>query len=671
VPTPLSAGQGEPERAHPLPVAFIDLETRSTISIRDAGASLYAEHPDTDVWMACWAIGDGPIETWRPGAPAPAPLALHVLAGGIVCAHNAGFERAIWLHILGPRYGWPEPRLEQWDCTAARAAAMALPRKLEDAAKARGLPVRKDKVGHSLMLRMARPRSANGAVTWWDEPAKLERLEAYCRQDVEVERALHAATRPLSASERELFLLDARINERGIAIDLALVAAAQTMVDQTLTVLSAELRALTGGAVTSTSQLPALLGWLNEQGPVHTIANLDKEAIAELLSWNEEDLPAQARRAIEIRAEAAKTSTAKLRAFRTRACADGRIRDNLMFHGAATGRWAGRGAQLQNLPRSALIKDQDAAIALIMKGEVAKLGPPLTVVSEILRGVLVAAPGHELLAADFNAIEARVLAWLAGEQELIQQFAAGVCPYRRMAGKIYRLPVETADALDKDDRKRWIGKTVVLGAGYQMGTKRFRAECAKKGVALSAAEAEHIIATYRGANPRIVELWRELERAARQAVDQRGALVPAAAGRLRFRAHRGFLWLELPSKRLLAYPRPRIEEREAPWGEPHLIVTYEGKSRFTLQWGREQAYGGRWTENVVQAIARDLMAEGMLRLERAGYPITMTVHDEVISEVVAGFGSVAEFEKLLSTTPPWAAGCPVKAEGWRGKRYRK
>jgi DNA polymerase len=522
------------------------------------------------------------------------------------------------------------------------------------------------------MLRMARPRAINGAITWWNEPARRERLGEYCRRDVEVERALHRRLRPLSAQERELFLLDALINERGIALDLELVSAAEALVNRTATRLNAELRALTGGAVASTAHVGALVRWLNDQDPVHTIESLDQTAIAEILKWTEEDLPARARRAVEIRAEAAKTSTAKLRAFAARACADGRMRDNLMYHGAATGRWAGRGAQLQNLPRPEIVKDPEAAIALIReRGEVDGLGPPLTVVSEILRGVLVAADGHDLLAADYNAIEARALAWLAGERELLKQFAEGICPYRRMAGKAYKLPVEIADALPKDSRERWLGKKVILGAGYQMGAKRFRAACGEEGVTISEAEAELIIGTYRAANPAIVALWYGLERAALQAVAQPGLLVTAAAGRVRFRVRGGFLWLQLPSGRLLTYSKPRIEERETPWGDMRPVVTFLGVDRYSRKWERQQGYGGRWTENVVQAIARDLLAEAMLRLEAAGYRVVFTVHDETVAEVLEDFGSLEQFEELMAALPPWAAGCPVAASGWRGKRFRK
>jgi DNA polymerase len=272
---------------------------------------------------------------------------------------------------------------------------------------------------------------------------------------------------------------------------------------------------------------------------------------------------------------------------------------------------------------------------------------------------------------DFNAIEARCLAWIAGEREQLQQFAQRICPYRRMAGKIYRLPIEAADALAGASSERSMGKATILGAGYQMGAKRFRAELAKNEVHISAAEAERIIATYREASPAIVALWRELERTALQAVAQPGLIVAAAAGRVRMRVRAGFLWLQLPSGRLLAYSKPRLEEREAPWGDLRPVVTFMGVDRYSHQWARQQAYGGRWTENVVQALARDLLAAAMLRLEAAGYKIVLTVHDEIVAEVLKGFGSVQEFERIASEVPPWAAGCPVVAESWRGRRYKK
>jgi DNA polymerase len=649
----------------------LDVETRSAVNLKRDGPWVYARHPSTDLWCACWAIGDGAIQTWRPGDPPPTELVEHVAAGDPLVAHNAmSFERVIWRHVLAARYGWPEPTLEQWHCTGALAAAMSLPRSLDDAARALGLPAQKDMVGHRLMLQMARPRlvEPDGSMIWWDVPDKVGRLIAYCQQDVEVERALLQRLRPLSDAEREVFLLDARTNERGVAVDRDLVGAAEALVTETQAQLDAEMRRLTGGVVEAATQSGRLLTWLRARGV--EADSVDKPAVAELLGTN---LPDDVRRVLEVRAEAARNSTAKLKAFRARTCGDGRLRDNLLYHGAGTGRWSGKGVQLQNLPRASIVVDTEAAITAIRQREEpwwidAFYGPPLGVVSDCLRGMLIASPGLELIAADFAAIEARVLAWLAGQRDLIRLFAMGGDAYCHMAAEIYG---RSADAIAKGSVERQLGKQAVLGCGYGLGAPKFRTTCAKAGIQIDEALAERVVQTYRTTNGRIVALWRELERAALRAVEQPGLIVSASAGRVRFRIKGDFLWLILPSGRPLAYAKPRIEDRETPWGELRPQVTYLGVNSITRAWERQSAYGGKWTENVVQAVARDLLAAAMLRLEKAGYPIVLTVHDEIVAEVPAGSGSVEEFEAIMCQLPDWATGCPVAAEGWRGLRYRK
>jgi DNA polymerase len=648
----------------------LDVETRSAVNLKRVGPWVYAQHPSTGPWCTCWAIGDGAIQTWRPGDPAPAELVEHVTAGYPIIAHNAmSFERVIWRHVLATRYGWPEPTLAQWHCTGALAAAMALPRSLDEAARALGLPVQKDMAGHRLMLQMARPRliEPDGSIVWWDVPDKVRRLIAYCRQDVEVERALHQRLRLLPDGEREVFLLDARINERGIAVDLELVEAAEALVAESQAQLDAEMRKLTGGVVEKATQSGRLLTWLHARGV--EADSVDKPAVAELLDTG---LPDDVRRVLEVRAEAARSSTAKLKAFRARTCRDGRLRDNLLYHGAGTGRWSGRGVQLQNLPRPSVVADTEAAITAIKREEHwwidAFYGPPMAVVSDCLRGTLIASPGMELIAADFAAIEARVLAWLAGQRHLIRLFATGGDAYRHMAAEIYR---RSADAIAKGSIERQLGKQAVLGCGYGIGAPKFRATCAKAGIRIGEAMAERVVQTYRTTNGRIVALWRGLEHAALRALEQPGMIVPAAAGRVRFRINDDFLWLVLPSGRPLAYAKPRIEDVETPWGELRPQVTYLGVNSITRAWERQSAYGGKWTENVVQAIARDLLAAAMLRLEQAGYPIVLSVHDELVAEVPAGADSVEEFEAIMCRMPDWAEGCPVAAEGWRDLRYRK
>ena len=425
---------------------------------------------------------------------------------------------------------------------------------------------------------------------------------------------------------------------------------------------------LTGGVVEAATQSGRLLTWLRARGV--EADSVDKPAVAELLGTN---LPDDVRRVLEVRAEAARSSTAKLKAFRARTCGDGRLRDNLLYHGAGTGRWSGKGVQLQNLPRPRIVVDTEAAITAIRQREEpwwidVFYGPPLGVVSDCLRGMLIASPGMELVAADFAAIEARVLAWLAGQRDLIRLFATGGDAYRHMAAEIYG---RAADTIAKGSVERQLGKQAVLGCGYGIGAPKFRTTCANAGIRIDEALAERVVKTYRTTNGRIVALWRELEHAALRAIEQPGLTVPAAAGRVRFRKKGDFLWLVLPSRRPLAYAQPRIEDVETPWGELRPQVTYLGVNSITRAWERQSAYGGKWTENVVQAFARDLLAAAMVRLEQAGYPIVLTVHDEIVAEVPAGSGSVEEFEAIICQLPDWATGCPVTAEGWRGLRYRK
>ena len=237
-----------------------------------------------------------------------------------------------------------------------------------------------------------------------------------------------------------------------------------------------------------------------------------------------------------------------------------------------------------------------------------------------------------------------------------------------MAAEIYG---RSADAIAKGSFERQLGKQAVLGCGYGLGAPKFRTTCANAGIQIDEALAERVVHTYRTTNDRIVALWRELEHAALRAVEQPGLTVPAAAGRVRFRINGDFLWLILPSGRPLAYAKPRIEDVETPWGELRPQVTYLGVNSITRAWERQSAYGGKWTENVVQAVARDLLAAAMLRLEQAGYRIVLSVHDEIVAEVPAGAGSLQEFEAIMCQLPDWADGCPVAAEGWRGLRYRK
>lgn len=641
----------------------VDFETRSTVDLRRTGVYRYAQDKDTDVWCMAYAFDDQDPRMWTPGQPVDPELVQYIVQGGELRAWNANFERTIWNEILVTRYGWPKTTIDQWVCTAAEARAMALPGSLELAAKVLGVQEQKDKTGANLMLRMARPRRTeeDGTLIWWDIPERVNRLLEYCKQDVRTEVAIAQAIRRLTETEKQVFNLDQRINDRGVKLDIKLAKAAKKLADAATLEANRAVYDLTHGKVSKITNVGRLTDWLRAQGC--EVDSLDKAGIKTLQETNT-GLIAEV---LTLRAEAGKSSVAKIESMLGAVCRDGRIRGLLMYHGASTGRWAGRLVQPQNFPRGNIPNPEDYIDLVLFRSveEIDALAPPLDVISSMLRAMLVADKGHNLIAADFAAIEARVLAWLAGEEILLKTFREDGDVYKVMASRIYSLP---ADEIQKNQRQ--VGKMAILGLGYGMGAKKFIDSCkAQAGVELQEDEAKAVVQLYRATNKNIVRFWAELNQAAIDAVKEAGSI--KRVGPITYTYRGGYLWCVLPSKRPLAYARPRVVERETPWGSTSEAVSFEGIDSFTKKWDRHELYGGLLAENVVQAVARDIMAAAMLRLEDAGYPIIMSVHDELVAEIPEGFGSVAEFEKIMCQTPDWADGCPINAEGYISKRYKK
>lgn len=661
----------------------IDFETRSPVDLRKTGVTPYAKHADTDVWCAAWAIDDGPIELWKMGDPCPAALAAHVRGGGLLAAWNANFEIAIWRHIMTPRYGWPLPDLTQWRCSMVAAYAMSLPGSLENAAGAIGLDIGKDMSGRRVMLAMSQPRRPRkgepDGLYWWDDEERKAKLYDYCKNDVEVERAIRKRLVSLRPSEQELWFLDQTINARGVSVDVELCRKAKAVVAHVTAQLDDEMREVTGGAVTRCSNIGELKTFVRAAG-LDTEA-LDKEALAELLKGD--DLAPSVRRALELRQEAGKASVAKINALLNGVDTDGRARDLLQFHAANTGRWAGRRFQPQNIRRPTESTDVDHAIGIILDNPPEKAaryldmlyGPPLTIVSDCLRGMICAEPGNVLYAADFSNIEGRVLAWLAGEHGKLDAFRdfdnkTGPDLYKVAAGSIYGVGVA-----EVSKEQRQIGKVSELACGYQGGVGAFQTMAHTYGVKIADELAEKIVKAWRTANPAIKQYWWDLESACFDAVSSPGSLMTCRG--VKFKVVGSFLWLQLPSGRALCYPYPTIQWKEMPWtdddGRPvrKQVVAYKGVNSYTRKWETIYTYGGKLAENITQAVARDVMAEAMVRVEAAGYPVILTVHDEIVSEAPSDFGSLAEFERLMTVLPDWATGLPVAVGGFKAERYRK
>ena len=634
-------------------IVSCDFETRSAVDLRKTGVYKYAADPSTDIWcLAYKAPWSDDVLVWQPGDAIDPYLEDWILAGGLLSAWNSQFERIIWNEIMVGRYQWPATKIKQWRCTMAQASAMGLPRALGQAAAVLGVEEQKDKTGAALMLRMARPRKVNadGSYTWWNTKDKIEQLVAYCRQDVRTELSVAETLNAMPDAERRLYQLDQRINDRGVKVDIDLIERVSKLANTASENIDAEMKRLTNGQVKAATNAMDLTAWL--RGYELNVNSVDKQTVTRLLAVD--GLHPIIKQVLRLRQDGAKSSTAKYDAMVNAANADDRMRGLLMYHGAATGRWSGRLVQPQNFPRPQKKQDELDEIIAKLKADkdVSEHGAGTVLASDLLRSMLIAEDGHRLMFADYSAIEARVLAWVAGQNDLVETFRKGGDVYKEMASAIYNVNVENVT-----DGQRQVGKMAILGCGYGMGGKRFAEQCATMGIKVDEDEAKRIVAVYREKNHRIAQYWRDVE--------QDFVEMVKGAGRV------GTVPLPLPSGRSLTYHNPRIIQRETPWGAMRDTAQVDTLNSVTRQWVSQIIWGGLLTENVVQATARDIMATAMMALEVKGYNVILSVHDEIISEVPDGFGSLDEMIDIMTQVPAWAQGCPINAEGKEGKRYRK
>lgn len=708
---------------------YLDFETRSQADLTRCGAWAYASHPSTQVLCAAWAVHDGPIRVWHCAhsssfideSPRPDELIHAIKAGHNIEAHYAGFERAIIINTWPRKYLWAiglAKALEdpsRWRCSAAKGAAFALPRSLDGVAEALRLDERKDPGGKQLIHLLCKP-------DYVEDADALARLWAYCAQDIETERAVSKVLRDLHPDEQHLWEADCRMNERGITLDADFARAALYLVDNEKCALNTELYHLTGGAVEKGTQRERFVSWADGHGV--ELPNTRKETITELLSNG--DLPSDVARGLSILRTVNMTSVAKFKAA-LEGESNGRLRNTQVFHGANTGRWSGKGIQPHNLPRGV----SPAGCAIVANDVDLSLldfqllhGSPTETLSAAIRGLLIASEGMHLFVADYSAIEARVLCWLAGQEDALDLFRRGEDVYVDMAASVYGCSTSEVDS-----NKRFVGKQAVLGLGYGMGAVKFSDNVRDLGLRFGFGAAElpleffkSVVDVYRRKKyTAVVALWGALEEAAtevvrRKVTDRLNAVnVTINVGPVGFFMRGRFLHIELPSGRLLAYAEPALVKRcvwtfpavnklgeevtlmvrtrqnsgcpvaaaksravERNWvlrGEPSarngVALTYM-TARGQGAWIREETYGGKLAENVTQAVARDVLAGALLRADadRVFHRVLLTVHDELVCEADPN-ESLDAFRDLVAQQPKWAPDLPVSAEAWQGPRYGK
>jgi len=490
----------------------------------------------------------------------------------------------------------------------------------------------------------------------------LDRLVTYCRQDVLTEQALSDALPDLNVQETKLFLLDLEMNERGFQLDKKAVAVAQKLIHREAVILNQELTLLTDRKVRKATQRTKMASWFQDNGLY--IEDTKKETIDGLLD-STTLMSEPVRRGMQLLRALGRSSTAKYQAMKDWMAPDGRVRGGLLYHGATTGRWSGKGVQPHNFVKGSQKVDQETLWTTLKAGKRDDIAQEYRSVMEALsnglRGAIMASKGGQLYVADYAAIEARVVLWLAGDEDALDIFRQGRDIYCEMAKDIYDRNIT------KDDKEeRGLGKIAVLGLGYQMGAPKFVSTCASYGIDISEDFARAVVEAYRSKFYLVKELWYEQEAAAIEAVNYNSRI---SCGKVVWFVRKPFLYCMLPSGRCLAYPFPEIKPKIMPWGEEELCLSFMGIDTHTHQWKRQFTYGGMIVENQVQGIARDVMAEAMLRCNTDGYPVVLSVHDEIVSD--ASTGDVHKFEQLVTTLPGWAVGMPVAADSWVGTRYHK
>jgi DNA polymerase len=667
----------------------LDFETRNIggCKLKEAGAWRYAADHATEILSLVYhQNGDGESRLWTP-ATGTHGLAALAADPAVTFTCFGDFELAVWNRIMVARHGLPPIPISRWDNAQATCSYLALPRALDKTLTVIGSEVVKDAAGRRLVLSLSRSHRKTGAYPE-ATPELLERVFAYNRVDVAGLAAIRTAVGTLPERERRVWELDQTINQRGVGIDLDFVRAAKHIAEASKGALLEEFAGLTKDPEwiddpgISPYQVAKTREWL--KGRNFTFANLGAETVEDALE--NLVLPDDVKRVLQIRLITAPTSLQKLDAMLNCVGGDGRARGLFQYHGATPGRWSATLIQPQNLPRPTVDidpNDIEELVAAVKTGDPEALkrwGEPIDVLTSSLRFALTAADGAQFGAGDFSMIETCVLLALAGQRDKCRLIEQGVDIYKDMAATIYQLDREAFQAIPRDAltidqrQQRQVGKNTILGCGYQMGPDRFRRQYCRHMEAEEAKRfAEETVYTHYRRNwaPRVPKLWRDLERTARRAMLRRGVAATAECGisyRLETVAGLPCLVCRLLNGKCIHYMNARVlPDRLDHWGCP----TWSYWAYRKGQWREIQPYGGQLTENVVQALARELLVDAMFRFEAHGFPVTAHCHDEITVEHPEI--TEAAVKEIMAERPQWAAelGVPITVEAWAGKRYRK
>lgn len=643
----------------------IDIETYSSNDLVNCGVYKYVEAPDFTILLFAYSVDGGDVQCvdMAQGETLPDEIFTALTDPTITkTAFNAAFERI----CISKYYGFAEPLdPAQWRCTMVRAARMGLPLSLGQCGEVLKFEAGKMQEGKTLIRYFSIP-GKNGRHLPSDAPDRWETFKKYNIRDVEVEQQILAKVRRLTAPtfDEELYTADQEINDRGVMIDRVLVDAAARFDDEYKAQLLAEAQQLTG---MENPNSPTQIKEYLSRTTGFTIQSLNKKNLDDLESqlkyWP------KAQKVLALRREMGKTSNKKYNAMQNCVCADGRIHGLLQFCGAArTGRWAGRLVQVQNLPQNHL-ESLDYARELVKQGDLEEFelnyANVTQVLSELIRTAFIAAPGKTFHVCDFSAIEARVIAWLAGEDWVLEVFRKGGDIYCANASKMFGVPVEKHG---QNAELRPKGKIATLALGYGGGVPALEAMGGSK-LGLTENEEKEIVKRWRDSNPRIVKMWAIIEKAAMTAL-KTGESVTVHRG-IVVSKRWGMLLITLPSGRTICYPRAEVgTEYNDGWRGDHEIIEYEGLNQTTKKWGKVRTYGGKLTENIVQAVARDILGIVILRAKKAGLDIVFHIHDEIVVEATPD-QSLADVEALFSKPIEWCRDLPLKGAGYTTPYYLK